>query len=368
MADVLPVPGDGMWRDSTGVRWVRRTLSITGLTLVTIVYAALLPVLLVSSALKDTLQGKPWVGVRFHLLVMFALLWHYAGLIPLLYLWIAAGRWLGKTPSWWHERNRRLETWWVSRAIGSVERLYDMRIEIEGLDQIPPGPVLLLSRHASIIDTILPIRVLSNALGVTLRIVKKRELLWDPCVDIISHRLPRTFVRRGSGNSERELEQVEKLLGGLDEDDVVCIFPEGTRFTPEKRKRIVGKLRREHPQLAARAERLRHLLPPKPGGTLALYNRRPDMDVVFCAHTGLEGAGRIQDFAKGALLKKTVKIRFWRVSAADVPKDFDAQTDWLFFWWDKLDRWIDKNKNGQRAAATSEQRSGDSGAFPIFSR
>jgi 1-acyl-sn-glycerol-3-phosphate acyltransferase len=188
--------------------------------------------------------------------------------------------------------------------------LYDMKLEVEGLECVSPGPILLMSRHASIIDTILPIRVLSGALGMTLRIVKKRELLWDPCVDVISHRMPRVFVRRGSGNSGRELERVEQLLGGVNGDDVVCIFPEGTRFTPEKRRQIVSKLRREHPELAARAERLRNLLPPKPGGALALLNRQPDMDVVFCAHTGLEGAVRLQDFKSGVLLGRTVKIRY----------------------------------------------------------
>src|SRR5690606_37777878 len=101
---------------------------------------------------------------------------------------------------------------------------YGLEVEVEGDEVVRPGPVLILMRHASIVDTMLPGALLSgprHRMGV--RIVKKRELLWDPCVDVVSSRLPRAFVRRGSGAVERELEVLGQLTAGMGQGDAVII-------------------------------------------------------------------------------------------------------------------------------------------------
>ena len=115
----------------------------------------------------------------------------------------------------------------------------------------------------------------------------------------------------------------------------VCVTADGVVITSESRDVyfVPAGLTCSSCEMGARAERLKNLLPPKPGGALALLNRRPDMDVVFCGHTGLEGAVQLKDFKGGVLLGKTLKIRFWRVPASDVPAGYEAQTDWLFYWW-----------------------------------
>ena len=170
-----------------------------------------------------------------------------------------------------------------------------------------------------------------------MRTVKKRELLWDPGVDLVSHRLPRTFVRRGSGEVEKELELMRHLTGGMDEDDAVVIFPEGTRFSLEKQASLRAKL-------GERAERLEYLLPPRSAGSWAMLEACPDMDVVFLAHTGLEGANQLEDFINGSLLGKTLKVQFYRVPRAEVPAGREEFAAWLQTWWERLDRWIAANR------------------------
>jgi hypothetical protein len=56
---------------------------------------------------------------------------------------------------------------------------------------------------------------------------------------------------------------------------------------------VLARLAIKTPEAAARASRLKHVLPPRPLGTLSLLEARPDMDVVFCAHTGLEETNRL---------------------------------------------------------------------------
>lgn len=337
---VEPVPGDGMFREPWTTKWSRRAVTIPAVFALTALHALLLPLLLCHGAVVDLAKRRPQLWARFHLTVFSVLVWHALGLLALLGLWLGAGRWLGHTPAGWREWNRRLELFWVGKVIGIAELFYGMRIEVEGADAVAPGPVLILSRHASVLDTILPIKLLGEAHRFVLRIVKKRELLWDPCVDGVSHRLPRTFVRRGSGDVQRELDTITALLGGIQDDEAVVIFPEGTRFTAAKQEQVLTKLRTRDPALARRAATFANVLPPRTAGTFALLDRRPDMDVVFCAHTGLEGANRLEHLVHGALLRRTVKVQFWRVPASEVPSDPAARREWLLAWWERIDRWI----------------------------
>jgi 1-acyl-sn-glycerol-3-phosphate acyltransferase len=313
-------------------------------------YGAALPFLLLFASVLDLMsdaQERRFVRCRFHVAAAAIVWWHFAGLIPLLFYWVVGLRWLGRTPTDWRERHRRIEAWWVTQELAIAEWVYGMTVEVESLEKCATGPLLLLCRHSSVIDTILPIYILSGRLQKTLRMVKQHETLWDPWVDVMARRLPRTFVRSGS-DPALEIAQIEQLLGGMDERDVVCLFPEGARFTPKTREKIVCKLRQRNPELGYRAQRLKNLLPPQPASILAVLRRRPDMDVIFSAHTGLERAGRIEDIAAGALLDRVIKVRYWRVPASEVPLDDVARIQWLFSWWERLDRWVEANRGVDR--------------------
>ncbi len=335
-----------LWRESMTAKLGRRLVSVPGLALVTAIDLLLLPVLLIHAAVSDAIHRRPLLLVRFHLTIAGVLLWHWVGLGSLLLWWLAGLGWLGFKPRRWIQWNRRLEGWWGSWVIGIAEFFYRMRMHIEGEDVLEQGgPILVFARHTSIIDTMLPLRLLEHRHRMTARIVKKRELLWDPCVDSISQRIPRTFVRRGS-DPQGDLELVRKLAGAMGSDDGLWIFPEGTRFSPKKRRQIVDRLRAKGmEEAAARAEELQYTLPPRPGGASALLDRCRGIDVVFCAHTGMEGANRLENFIGGSLFRRRVKVELWRVPAAEVPTDPEEQILWLHTWWRKMDEWVARHQD-----------------------
>jgi hypothetical protein len=40
-------------------------------------------------------------------------------------------------------------------------------------------------------------------------------------------------------------------------------------------------------------------------------------------------------------------MRWWRVPAGAVPQGFDAQVEWLYDWWERVDAWIDEVRAGR---------------------
>ena len=238
-------------------------------------------------------------------------------------------------------RNVALQSWWANVLYRGAERIFAFHTIVEGDDAVVPGPILVFIRHVSQADTLLPVVYITRRHGIALRFVLKRELLWDPCLDIVGRRLPNVFVRRGSGQSAREIAELQRLMDDLGPREGVLIYPEGTRFTPAKLARVLAKLA-EHPDRAivARASRLVNVLPPHSGGPLGLLERNHGVDVVFCAHTGLEGAGSPTDLLAGGLVGSTVRVRFWRVPYADIPATSAARIDWLYDQWQRIDDWI----------------------------
>jgi 1-acyl-sn-glycerol-3-phosphate acyltransferase len=103
----------------------------------------------------------------------------------------------------------RLECWWGSSLFGWICRFLSLSTSIEGEDQILPGPVLVFIRHASIIDTAVPVALISKPTGLRLRYVFKRELLVDPCIDVAGHASPNYFIDRG-GSSHEELAGIQR--------------------------------------------------------------------------------------------------------------------------------------------------------------
>src|SRR4030095_7187674 len=80
-------------------------------------------------------------------------------------------------------------------------------------------------------DTLLPAVFASDPHRLRLGNVMKRELLWDPCLDVVGQRTRNAFVRRGSAERDKELALLRQLAAAAGEKDGVLLFPEGTRFS-----------------------------------------------------------------------------------------------------------------------------------------
>ncbi len=152
----------------------------------------------------------------------------------------------------------------------------------------------------------------------------------------------------GTSDSESEIRRVEALGRDLGPNDGVLIFPEGALFTPARRSRVIARLQdSDDTALLRRAESYQNLLPPRLGGSTALLEAARGVDVAFLAHTGLEGATEYRNILHGGLIGRTIRLRIWRVPAAQVPASRDERTEWLFDQWQRLDDWVTANQQPQ---------------------
>src|SRR3954470_18582630 len=165
-------------------------------------------------------------------------------------------------------------------------------------------------------------------------------LQMDPLIDVYLNRLPNHFVTHAPGARSSE-EAIADLARDMGDEDALLIFPEGANFTPKRRFRAIQRLRdRGLASAVRRAEAMRNVLPPRPGGVTAALAAAPHADVVFVAHTGLEHLSTVRDIWRGLPTDKTLYLRWWFVPAAEVPRNETEQMDWLYKWWETIDDWI----------------------------
>jgi 1-acyl-sn-glycerol-3-phosphate acyltransferase len=190
------------------------------------------------------------------------------------------------------------------------------------------------------VDTLLPVVLISGPLRLSPRYVVKTELKWDPVFDVIGQRMRNIFVLRGSNDPAREIANVRTLAEDLDPRSVVVIYPEGTRRTPERRARILNRMRERSDPRLAYSEALKHTLPPKHGGPLALMSAAASADIVICGHVGFDDAFDIADVVNGSLIGRKVFVRYWHFTRSEVPTDESSRADWLDARWADLDAWV----------------------------
>jgi 1-acyl-sn-glycerol-3-phosphate acyltransferase len=334
---MVNAPSEASLAESFLEVWGRRALTIPAYAILAVFFVTSLPPLLVIAAASDLLLRRPWVMVRSVLLFTLYFCCELIGVAVSFWLWVANIVWPGRGRERYIGWNYRLQWWWAGTLFRCAARIFNIRVEIEGEDQLGRGPVIVFIRHASVADTLLPAMFISRQHKIRLRYVLKRQLLWDPCLDIVGNRLPNCFVRRGSGESQ----SVQNLMEGLGSRDGILIYPEGTRFTTSKRERTLQRLAEKDPDgIYARAAALQNVLPPRLGGALALLDRNEAADVVFCAHSGLDGIVDLRDFLRGSAVGLVIRIKFWRVPFSAIPAGRAERIEWLFRQWERVDDWV----------------------------
>jgi 1-acyl-sn-glycerol-3-phosphate acyltransferase len=321
----------------------RRLITIPGFAIGWALWLAAAPVWLPVAMLVDLLRRSQGVALRSAALVSVYLSCEVVGILASGGLWV----WMrirSVDPERWTDLHFRLEAWWGTTLFRAVVRLFGLRLEVESDANLRRGPYLLLLRHASTADTLLASALVSRPHGLRLRYVLKRELLWDPCLDIVGHRLPNVFVDRFSEESAREARRVQTLARGLGARDGILIYPEGTRFSEAKRRRVLERLREKgDAKLLEYARSLASVLPPRPGGTLGLLEAAPEADVVVCAHTGFEGAASLGEIWRGALLHRMIRVQFHRIPRDEIPTEREARIAWLREEWQRVGAWVESH-------------------------
>jgi len=206
-------------------------------------------------------------------------------------------------------------------------------VEHTDTDAMRPGPVVVFCRHASLADSLLSAWVITTVARMQPRYVLKRELLLDPCLDIVGNRLPNHFLDREAPDSSVELQSLTILAADMGPDDAAIIFPEGTRANPAKRGRALDRIRERDPQRADRLRPMLHLLPPRPAGSAALLRGNPTADVVLAWHVGFDGldtfGGILRHLARPP---RPVRFHTRRVERGTIP-DPDAEQGEAFTRW-----------------------------------
>jgi len=229
-----------------------------------------------------------------------------------------------------------LQRWWAGRIVDVLGRTAGLAFDVDGIEALEPGPLVMCARHASLADALIPVWLLGRV-GMRPRYVLKDDLQLDPCLDIVGNRLPNHFVDRDPGNSPEELTKLEGLGCGMGPRDASIIFPEGMVVTDHSRSRALDRIAVRDPKRFQRVRGLRTLAPVRPGGTAALLRGVPDADLVFVTHTGLESLQVLADAARAMPLEQPVRIRIVRVPRGQVPEGDDF-APWLDDQWSLRDR------------------------------
>lgn len=333
-------------REPRGSKVARRLKTIPPVFVGLVLVTALLPVLLIGALLVDIFRAiterKPWMALRLVAFLWIFLAADTVALLVLFAFWLVSG--FGHNTKFLASSTWHAQQLWVRVLLGSVKLLFGLRIVDEGAECLRPGPVIVLIRHASIVDNFLPSALVAARERIRLRYVIKRELLSEPCLDVGGQRLPNYFVRRDTGE-EVERNNIGQLASGMGSEDGLLLYPEGTRFTAERRQRALEKIAERDPERAARLEPIEYLLPPKVGGLLAVLDRAPQTDVVLMAHQGFDGLRLISDIWGGALVGRVISVRFTRVPHDQIPASRSDRVAWLDELWLEADRWVAAKTN-----------------------
>ena len=112
-----------------------------------------------------------------------------------------------------------------------------IKYEVRGLEKLPPGPLIVASKHQSAWETFALLPLLDNPVFIL-----KRELQWIPVFGWLTIKGRMVPVDRGGG-SQALAAMIERARVELADNRQLIIFPEGTRRAGGRRAALQGRRR-----------------------------------------------------------------------------------------------------------------------------
>lgn len=319
-----------------------RRLVIVPLTVIAAVLSLVLsPLLLLAALISDVSKKRSrWPRLRIIALVIGALTIETCGMIVSFIVWVATGFGLIGTERWrWHMQ-RGYMGFYTQAMFGLITMVLGTTVEWRCGADLDEGPVVVVARHTSFFDALIPATMVSRRHKLLAHHVVTHGLRYSPCIDIVGHRFPNRFIKRTPGEGSGELGKIEQIGSLLDKRSAGVIFPEGTFRNPARFERVIRRINRREPALAARARALRHVLPPRANGTFALLTGAPNADLVVCTNTGLEPFGSIKEILAMPQPRDPIVVETWRIARSQIPTDPDGFTLWFFDLYEQIDSWV----------------------------
>lgn len=342
--------------------WARRLLVGPAAVLGAVLLVTSLPLWLVVGTIVTAFVPGILRVPRLLWVATFYLVWDSVALVCLFGLWVGSGfGWKIRSPRF-QRAHYRLAQWALDALYRHLTWVLRVRVDLEGVDATtlaPGGPVIVASRHGGPGDSFILLHTVLVRFRREPRVVLKDTLQWDPAIDVLLNRLPNRFIapspfgskrrraarRPGEQARVRVSDQVGELAAGLDADDAFVIFPEGGQFSARRRLRRIERLAADgHHAMAARAEAMRHVMAPRPGGILAALDAAPDAAVVFVGHTGLDRMQTAGDIWRELPMDKHLRMHGLQVRPQDIPAGREERIDWLYTWWEHIDRWVEEHR------------------------
>ncbi|MCP5029283.1 MAG: hypothetical protein GY929_23665 [Actinomycetia bacterium] len=331
--------------DRQNRHWYRRSVTVPLTALALPVLILLSPVTLVLGAVHDLGRGRRgFPSVRLNGFLIVFLIVQQGALAAAGWHLVRRGKPKGRGGHDSMEAHYDLKHWWARNLLRWADHLLDIRFRfVDQSDQPPPGPIIVASRHSAMPDAVFPIMWLLGSEHITeTRYVLKREMRYEPAIDIVGHRVNSHFVTRSGSDSDTELESITALVQDLPDYAAAVIFPEGTYATEARRERIIERLTTLDAEAAEHARSLGHLLPARPRGIFRMIDAAPHADVVFLAHVGLDHLSSMRKLWHAIPFAETIQVRAWHHHHDEIPRDHDERILWLRQQWSILDDWIDE--------------------------
>jgi 1-acyl-sn-glycerol-3-phosphate acyltransferase len=239
----------------------------------------------------------------------------------------------------WQARHVRLLQSLLGVLLRAAGSLFGFRLRLEsprGETLDDDRPLLVLGRHAGPGASFVLVHVLLRRYARIPRIVLKRRLRLDPALDVLLTRIGCAFIGDGADATSA----IARLAAELQPRDALLIFPEGSDWTPTRHRLAVAKLRLRGLRARARAAAARpHVLPPRPGGTLAALQAAPEAQLAVFMHTGHDDLLEAGALWAALPLRRELHMVWWS-EPRPTASDEAACGRWLDALWGDIDHWV----------------------------